>query len=61
MARTSFTWVIDHQYNPQLKFFAEFYSEAETAAITTRGDGLSGFRAATSGGHAWLLGLRRDF
>lgn len=52
---------IDHQYNPQLKFFAEFYSEAETAAITTRGDGLSGFRAATSGGHAWLLGLRRDF
>lgn len=52
---------IDHQYKPQLKFFAEFYSESETAALTTRGEGLSGFRAAASGGHVWVLGLRHDF
>ena len=52
---------IDHQHDAWLKVFLEYYREAETAALTSRGDGLSGLSASTSGGHAWILGLRRDF
>ena len=52
---------IDHQHDAWLKVFLEYYREAETAALTSRGDGLSGLSASTSGGHARLRGLRRVF
>lgn len=52
---------IDHQHDALLKVFLEYYREAETAALTTRGGGLSGLSSATSGGRAWILGMRRDF
>ena len=52
---------IDHQYNPSLKLFAEFYREDETATITVRRGGLSDYDARIGGGRALLAGMRYDF
>ncbi len=52
---------LDHQFSDDLKFFAEYYREAETAALTPRRGGLSDFDAAISGGKAFVVGVRYDF
>lgn len=52
---------IDHQFTDALKFFAEYYREAETAAIVRRRGGLNDFDGVISGGQAFALGLRYDF
>ncbi len=52
---------VDHRYSDALTFFAEFYSESETAAITDRRRGLDRYDATVSGGRALSLGLRYDF
>ncbi len=52
---------IDHQFSDVLKFFAEYYREAETAALVRRRGGLNDFDAAISGGQALAIGLRYDF
>ncbi|MEO5343716.1 MAG: porin [Gammaproteobacteria bacterium SHHR-1] len=56
----------DHQYRDDLKFFAEYYSEQTTAAISDQRQssflGSASFNApADSGGSALFLGLRYDF
>jgi len=52
---------VDHQFRDDLKFFAEYYYEEETAAITTKRGGLAGFPAGASGGQVIAAGLRFDF
>lgn len=52
---------VDHQYQDDLKFFAEYYREQETAALTIKQGGLDGFNAAAGGGQVFAAGLRYDF
>ncbi len=52
---------VDHQYSDRLKFFAEYYHEQETAAITDERGGLADFDGSIRGGRAFLTGLRYDF
>jgi hypothetical protein len=51
----------DHQYRDDLKFFAEYYSEEETAAITTKYGGAAETCFACDGGYVIAAGLRFDF
>lgn len=52
---------IDHRVSDDLKVFAEYYREAQTAAITPRRGGLNDFDASIGGGHAIAVGVRYDF
>lgn len=52
---------IDHQFTDDLKFFTEYYREAETATLTPRRGGLNDFNAGISGGHVFAVGIRYDF
>jgi len=52
---------VDHQFNDRLMFFAEYYYEEETAAITDERAGAETFIDAASGGQVWLAGVRFDF
>jgi predicted porin len=52
---------VDHQLTKNLKLFAEFYREQETASITPRRGGLADFDSAASGGKVFLVGARFDF
>lgn len=52
---------LDHQYNDDLKLFVEYYSEQETAAITTRRGGAVETCWACDGGYVIAAGLRYDF
>lgn len=53
---------IDHQFNQRLKFFAEYYREQESAALTTkRGSGDGTWESAFGGGQVFLVGTRFDF
>jgi len=51
----------DFQYNKDLKFFAEYYFEEETAAITTERGGFAETCYACDGGNVFTVGLRYDF
>jgi predicted porin len=51
----------DHQYQDDLKFFVEYYSEEETAAITAEHGGLNETCWSCSGGQVVVAGLRFDF
>lgn len=51
----------DFQFNDDLKFFAEYYNEEETAAITSEWDGMNETCWACDGGQVFALGLRYDF
>jgi hypothetical protein len=51
----------DFQWLKDLKLFAEYYSEEETAAITTKGGGLNETCWECSGGYVFATGLRFDF
>lgn len=50
----------DHRINQDLRLFAEFYQEQETAAITAKQAGLDGFDVNVSGGKLFLIGFRYD-
>jgi len=52
---------LDHQYSDDLKFFVEYYSEEETAAITTKYGGAAETCWACDGGAVIAAGLRYDF
>jgi predicted porin len=52
---------IDHVLQDNLKIFAEYYRESESAALTTRRRGLKDLDARISGGHAIAVGVRYDF
>ncbi|HCY64868.1 MAG TPA: hypothetical protein DHV59_19025 [Oxalobacteraceae bacterium] len=52
---------IDHRLSDDLKVFAEYYREAETAALTLRRGGFDDFDASISGGRAIAIGVRYDF
>jgi len=52
---------IDHQYRDDLTFFVEYYSEEETAAITTEYGGAAETCWACDGGYVIAAGLRYDF
>jgi len=52
---------IDRQLSEDYKIFAEYYREAETAALSARRGGLSNFNASLGGGHAIAVGIRYDF
>ena len=52
---------IDHRLSDDFKIFAEYYREAETAALTPRRGGLNDFDASIGGGHAVSIGIRHDF
>lgn len=51
---------VDHRINTNLRLFAEFYQEQETAAMTGKHEGVDGFDAAISGGKLFLVGFRYD-
>ena len=51
----------DFQWLKDLKLYAEFYNEEETAAITEKGGGLEETCWVCSGGYVALTGLRWDF
>ena len=51
----------DRQLSEDYKIFAEYYREAETAALSARRGGLSDFDASHGGGHAIAVGIRYDF
>ncbi|MGC9456279.1 MAG: porin [Halothiobacillaceae bacterium] len=51
----------DYQWNDNLKLFAEYYNEEETAAITTRRGGAADTRWNADGGQVFLVGARYDF
>lgn len=51
----------DHQYQDDLKFFVEYYSEDETAAITEEYGGLVETCWSCDGGQVIAAGLRFDF
>ncbi|SEP96453.1 Outer membrane protein (porin) [Ectothiorhodospira magna] len=52
---------MDHQFNPALKLFAEYYYEQETAAITQKRGGMNETAWAASGGEVFAVGMRFDF
>ncbi|WP_412852123.1 porin [Ectothiorhodospira shaposhnikovii] len=57
---------VDHQFNPSLRFFAEYYFEQETAAITEkRGGRADGYGVGSGqdirGGQVFAAGMRFDF
>lgn len=52
---------VDHQLKDQLKLFAEYYYEEETAAITEKRGGLNETAWAASGGQVFAAGVRYDF
>ncbi|MDZ7640979.1 MAG: porin [Desulfurivibrio sp.] len=59
---TVFHLGVDHQFNKRLKFFAEYYREQDSAAITTeRGSGDGTWLNDFGGGEVFLLGARFDF
>ncbi|MBK1691731.1 porin [Ectothiorhodospira mobilis] len=51
----------DYQMTSDLKLFAEYYSEEETAAITTERGGLEETAWAADGGQVFAAGVRYDF
>jgi predicted porin len=51
----------DHQYQDDLKFFLEYYSEEETAAITAEHGGAAETCWACDGGTVIAAGVRFDF
>ena len=51
----------DHQYQKDLKFFVEYYSEDETAAITEEHGGMNETCWSCDGGQVIAAGLRFDF
>ena len=51
----------DHQYQEDLKFFIEYYSEDETAAITEEHGGMNETCWSCDGGQVIAAGLRFDF
>jgi predicted porin len=51
----------DHQYQKDLKFFVEYYSEEETAAITDEHGGYNETCWSCDGGQVLAAGLRFDF
>lgn len=51
---------VDHRISQDLRVFAEFYQEQETAAITAKQAGLDGFDANIRGGKLFLVGFRYD-
>lgn len=51
----------DHQYREDLKFFVEYYSEDETAAIAEEHGGVSETCWSCDGGQVIAAGLRFDF
>lgn len=51
----------DHQYREDLKFFIEYYSEEETAAITAERGGIDETCWSCDGGQVIAAGLRFDF
>ena len=51
----------DYRYRDDLKFFVEYYSEEETAAITEKYGGFDETCWACSGGDVIAAGLRYDF
>jgi predicted porin len=51
----------DHQYQDNLKFFVEYYSEEETAAITAERGGAAETCWSCDGGQVIVAGLRYDF
>ena len=51
----------DYQYRDDLKFFAEYYNEQETAAITEKNGGRNETCWDCSGGQVVTAGLRFDF
>ncbi|WP_019623857.1 porin [Thioalkalivibrio thiocyanoxidans] len=51
----------DYLWTDNLKLFAEYYSEEETAAITERRAGAETFPAGASGGQVIAAGIRYDF
>lgn len=52
---------VDHQLSDDLKLFAEYYREGETAVLTPRRGGLDDFDGGISGGQALAVGIRVDF
>ncbi|NLZ11513.1 MAG: porin [Alcaligenaceae bacterium] len=58
---TLFQVGFDHQYNDDLKLFAEFYYERNTAALTRKRGGLAEAVPGINGGHAFMVGARYDF
>lgn len=52
---------IEHRLHRDLRVFAEFYQEQETAAITTKHAGLDGFDTNIRGGKLFLVGFRYDW
>ena len=52
---------VDHQYTEDLKLFAEFYYERNTAALTAKRGGLAEAVPGINGGHVFMLGARYDF
>jgi len=53
---------VDHQFNPALMFFVEYYREQERAAITTkRGSGDETWLKDFGGGQVLVIGARFDF
>ncbi|MCG5496232.1 porin [Ectothiorhodospira variabilis] len=51
----------DYQFNNDLKFFAEYYREQTTAAITDKREGRDVFPAEAKGGQVFTAGMRYDF
>ncbi|MCG5494709.1 porin [Ectothiorhodospira variabilis] len=51
----------DYQFNSDLKFFAEYYREQETAAITEKRGGLRETAWTAGGGQVFTAGMRYDF
>jgi hypothetical protein len=51
---------LEHPYRDDLKFFVEYYSEEETAAITTKYGGTAETCFACDGGYVIAAGMRYD-
>lgn len=54
---TSYSLGWDYRYNDVATFYAEYYSEQETAAITAEGAGSEVFDSSISGGNASVIGI----
>lgn len=52
---------VDHALSDKRKVFAEYYREAQTAALSRRRGGLGDFDAGIGGGQAVAVGVRLDF